>query len=81
MQEAAIKTTMSKRGQIVVPREIRERMGIVPGSRLEWRIIDGLIVVMPIPSDPVRASVGILKDRGLRTEDLLAERRKERQIR
>ena len=73
------KTTVSTRGQTVVPQEIREKMGIVPKSRLEWRIVDGLIVVTPIPPDPVRASVGLLKGRGLATEDLLAERRKERQ--
>ena len=71
-----MKTTVSTRGQTVVPREIRERMGIVPRSRLEWQIKDGLIVVTPIPPDPVRASIGILEGRGLTTEDLLAERRK-----
>ena len=74
-----MKTTVSVRGQTVVPREIREKMGIVPKSKLEWQIVDGLIVVTPIPPDPVRASIGILKGRGLTTEDLLAERRKERQ--
>ena len=78
MLGAAIKTTVSRRGQTVAPREIRERMGIVPGCRLEWQIVDGLIVVTPIPPDPVRASVGILEGRGLTTGDLLAERRKER---
>lgn len=74
-----MKTTVSVRGQTVVPREIREKMGIVPQSMLEWQIVDDLIVVTPIPPDPVRASVGLLKGKGLTTEDLLAERRKERQ--
>jgi len=74
-----MKTTVSTRGQTVVPREIREKMGIVPQSRLEWQIKNGLIVVTPIPPDPVRAAVGRLKGRGLTTEDLVAERRKERQ--
>ena len=74
-----MKTTVSTRGQTVVPQDIREKMGIVPQSRLEWRIVDGLIVVTPIPPDPVRAAVGILAGRGLTTEELLAERKKERQ--
>jgi AbrB family looped-hinge helix DNA binding protein len=74
-----VKTTVSIRGQTVVPQEIREKMGIVPQSRLDWQIKDGLIVVTPIPPDPVRASVGILEGRGLTTEDLLTERKKERQ--
>jgi hypothetical protein len=54
-------------------------MGIEPRSKLEWQIIDGQIVVTPIPADPVRASVGLLKGKGLTTDDLLAERRRERQ--
>ena len=74
-----MKSTVSIRGQTVVPREIREKMGIEPQSKLEWQIVDGQIIVTPIPPDPVRASVGLLKGKGLTTEDLLAERKKERQ--
>ena len=74
-----MKTTVSVRGQTVVPREIREKMGIEPQSKLKWQIVDGQIIVTPIPPDPVRASVGLLKGKGLTTEDLLVERRKERQ--
>lgn len=73
-----MKSTVSVRGQTVVPREIREKMGIEPQSKLEWRIVDGQIVITPIPPDPVRASVGLLKGKGLTTDDLLAERQKER---
>ena len=74
-----MKTTVSVRGQTVVPREIREQMGIVPQTRLKWQIRDGVIVVYPIPPDPIQAAVGILKGRGPTTDDLLAERRRERQ--
>ena len=74
-----MKSTVSIRGQTVVPREIREKMGIEPQSKLDWQIVDGQIIVTPIPPDPVRASVGLLRGKGLTTEDLLAERKKERQ--
>lgn len=73
-----MKTTVSARGQTVVPQEIRERMGIVPQSRLEWQIRDGVIVVYPIPPDPIRAAVGLLKGQGPTTDDLLKERERER---
>jgi len=53
-------------------------MGIVPQTRLEWQIREGVIVVYPIPPDPIRAAVGLLKDRGPTTDDLLAERQQER---
>jgi len=54
-------------------------MGIVHQSSLEWRIVNGLIVVTPIPPDPVQAAVGILEGWGLTTEDLLAERKRDHQ--
>ncbi len=74
-----MKTTVSVRGQTVVPREIRKRMNIVPQTVLDWQIRDGVIVVYPVPPDPIRAAVGVLKDQGPTTDDLLAERRRERQ--
>ncbi len=73
-----MKTTISARGRTVVPQEIRKRMGIVPQTRLEWQIREGVIVVYPIPPDPIRAAVGLLKGQGPTTDDLLAERRGER---
>ena len=72
-------STVSIRGQTVIPRAIREAMGIVPNTRLEWIMQDGIITVLPIPPDPVRAAVGILKERGVSTAALLAERKAERE--
>jgi bifunctional DNA-binding transcriptional regulator/antitoxin component of YhaV-PrlF toxin-antitoxin module len=73
-----MKTTVSIRGRTVIPHKIRERMGIVLQTRLEWRIREGMIVVFPIPPDPVRATVGLLEGQRPNSEDLLAERKKER---
>ena len=73
-----MKTTVPARGQTVVPQEIRERMGIVPQTRLEWQIREGMIVVYPIPPDPIQAAVGLLQGQGPTTDDLLAERQRER---
>jgi AbrB family looped-hinge helix DNA binding protein len=69
-----MKTTVSTRGRTVIPQEIRERMGILPQSKLEWQIREGVIVVFPIPPDPVQAAVGLFKGRGPDSDDLLAER-------
>jgi AbrB family looped-hinge helix DNA binding protein len=73
-----MKTTVSTRGRTVIPREIREKMGILPQSKLEWQIREGVIVVFPIPPDPVQAAVGLFKGRGPDSDDLLAERSQER---
>ncbi|MEA3459993.1 MAG: AbrB/MazE/SpoVT family DNA-binding domain-containing protein [Chloroflexota bacterium] len=74
-----MRTTVSVRGQTVIPRPIREALGITPATQLEWRVKDGVILAFPIPSDPVRAAVGVLKGRGPTTEELLAERKMQRE--
>ncbi len=74
-----MKTTVSVRGQTVIPQEIREAMGIEPQTKLEWRMEGNVIVVYPIPIDAVQASIGIFEGQGPTTDELLRERRRERQ--
>lgn len=72
-------TTITARGQTVVPAKIRARLGLREGSCLAWLASpDGeYIVVTPVPDDPIEAYAGI--DRGQRgLERLLEERRRER---
>lgn len=74
-----MRTKISTRWQTVVPREAREELGIGPDWSLSWEVRDGLLLVVPIPPDPVRASLGMLKGSGLSVEDLLEERRRDRE--
>lgn len=70
-------TTLSRRGQTVVPASIRARLGLRKGAKLRW--IQGVdyLVVVPIPDDPIEALAG--KYRGEKTlKRLLAERRRDR---
>lgn len=69
-----MQTTVSVRWQTVIPRQIRQALDIKPHTKLEWQIRDGVIIIRPIPADPVQAARGMLKGRGLTTETLLAER-------
>ncbi len=73
-------SVVSVRGQTVIPRDIRERLGIRANTRLAWTTRDGIIVVIPLPEDPVRESLGILKGSGLTFQDFLQERRRERAL-
>jgi bifunctional DNA-binding transcriptional regulator/antitoxin component of YhaV-PrlF toxin-antitoxin module len=69
-------TTLTSRGQTVVPAKIRQAHRIRPQMKLQW-IDDGQTIrVVPIPPDPIRAAKGISK--GLRKR-LLSEREWERQ--
>ncbi len=68
-----------ERGQTVVPKKIRDAMGVEEGTRLSWDLRDGVAQVIAIPKDPVRALYGIMKDKGPTFEEYLAERNAERQ--
>ena len=42
-----METTLSTKGQIVLPRAIREKLGLRPGTKFTPRIEDGEIVLKP----------------------------------
>ena len=67
-----------QRGQTVVPKKIRDAMGVEEGTRLSWDLRDGVAQVIAIPKDPVRALYGIMKGKGPTFEEYLAERNAER---
>lgn len=75
-----MRTTVSVRGQTVIPHPIREALGITHATELQWSIRNGMIIILPIPADPVKAVVGVLKGRGPTSADLLAERKTQRDI-
>ena len=52
-------STITARGQTVVPAPIRERFGLGTSTRLEWIVDgDGAIRVVPVDLDPIRAFRG-----------------------
>ncbi len=60
----SIKSTVSEKGQITVPKPLRERLGIRAGDQLDVSEEGGrLILRKAIASDPVAAVYGILGDR------------------
>jgi AbrB family looped-hinge helix DNA binding protein len=68
--------TVSEKGAIVIPKEIRERYGIGPGDRVQVLDWAGRISLVKVPSgDPVKWGRGLLK--GWTTEEVLEEKRRE----
>ena len=71
-------TTVTTRGQTVVPARIRRDHRIEAQTQLQW-IDDGYTIrVVPVPRDPVKAAKGLTRGLGAR---LLRERERERQRR
>jgi bifunctional DNA-binding transcriptional regulator/antitoxin component of YhaV-PrlF toxin-antitoxin module len=72
-----MQSKVSVRGQTVIPVEIRKALNITPDTVLRWEIENGVVLVYPLPKDPVRASLGILKGKGT-FEGFLRDRTEER---
>ena len=72
-----VNTTVTVRGQTVVPSEIRKRYKIDPGDRLLWIDDGSSIRVVPVPADPIKALRGVGRGEGL-SERLLEERARDR---
>ena len=71
----AVKT--SSKGQIVIPIEIRKKLGIKPGQMVNLTLVDDKAVITPLPEDPIKALRGILKGKPSMTKALIKERKKE----
>jgi bifunctional DNA-binding transcriptional regulator/antitoxin component of YhaV-PrlF toxin-antitoxin module len=74
--EIAMRSTLTERGQTVVPAVIRKHFGLTPADRLEWVIEGDSLRVMPVHIDPIAAFRGrgkagavarLLADRGADT--------------
>jgi AbrB family looped-hinge helix DNA binding protein len=53
--------TLSSKGQLVIPKEIREHMSLKAGDRVDFIVLDsGEVIIRPLVSD-VRALRGLLK--------------------
>lgn len=70
-----MRTKVSEKGQITVPKALRDRLGIRPGDELDLTDDGGrLLAVKAVDSDPVASVYGILGT-GLDTDRIVEELR------
>lgn len=67
----------SSKGQIVIPKEIRDKLGIGPGKKVLLRLVGQHAEIIPIADEPVKALRGMLKAKTSLAAELLKERRKD----
>lgn len=70
-----MRSTITERGQTVIPAEIRRQFHLSPADRLEWVLDNGTIRVVPVRANPVDAFRG--QGQGGATRRLLAARRQD----
>lgn len=71
---------VSAKGWVVIPKEIRERLGLKKGSRVRFVEYGGVLRVIPEPEDPLDAIeelYGMFADGPSMTEALLREHAEE----
>jgi len=72
-----MKSTVSGKGQVTIPKRLRDRLGIRPGEILYFEEEEGrLVAVKQAQRDPVEAVYGILQRR-VPTDDLMTQIRGE----
>jgi AbrB family looped-hinge helix DNA binding protein len=72
-----MRSTITERGQTVIPAEIRRRFHLTPSQRLEWIVDAEGIRVVPVAENPITAFRG--QGKGGATTRLLQERAQDRE--
>jgi AbrB family looped-hinge helix DNA binding protein len=67
----------SKKGQVLIPRKLRERVGLKPGAPVQVIEEPHQLVLKAVPPDPIAAATGFLGIKLSLTRDLLQEHREE----
>ncbi|MDA8335841.1 MAG: AbrB/MazE/SpoVT family DNA-binding domain-containing protein [Peptococcaceae bacterium] len=71
-------TTLSEKGQVVIPAEIRGKAGLEPGQRFAATLEGDKIVFTLLPRDALLAMRGAFAGKDSLTEALLSMRREEK---
>lgn len=70
-----MKAIMADRGQVTIPKELRNKLGLKPGTILDFETERGLLIAKKADSlDPIQAVTGCL-GKGLHTDDIMKELR------
>ena len=70
-------STVSGKGWVVIPQELRERYGLRKGDRVHFIDYGGTIALIPVSGDPIKKGCGMLKQGTSLTRALLQSRRED----
>lgn len=69
--------TVSNKGWVVIPAELRRKYNLTPGTKVEVIDYGGVLSLVPVPGDPVRQMSGMLAGKTSLTQALLDDHREE----
>ena len=71
-------SSVSTRGQLVIPNKLRKKYGIKPHSIVKWIDTGQGLMLIPLTDDPVTSSRGMLKGTKVSTRSLLEARKQDK---
>ena len=70
---------VTTKGQLVIPARIRRKLGIKPGTKVCFVERGGEILFQPVTREYIRSVCGMLKNTTSVTQELLTDRKKEKE--
>lgn len=70
--------TISQKGWVVIPAELRRKYHLTPGSEVIIVDYGGVLSIIPTRPDPVKTGRGLLKDLPGLLDDVIEEHNQER---
>jgi AbrB family looped-hinge helix DNA binding protein len=71
-------TTVSTKGQMIIPAEMRAKLDIKPGTRISVSIEDGKLILQPIAANPLDVLQGMFKGGPSMFDEMQKERRSDK---
>ncbi len=69
--------TLSAKGWVVIPQELRERYGLKKGDKVHIIDYGGVIAIVPVSKSPLDAAAGMLKGNTSLVQALLQSRKED----
>jgi AbrB family looped-hinge helix DNA binding protein len=70
--------TISNKGWVVIPAEMRKKYNLIPGTEVVIVDYGGVLAIVPVPKDPIKAGRGSLKGKPSMRMDLKKDRELEK---
>lgn len=62
--------TITSKGQITIPKKIRDRLGLTPGTKVAFLVRGKEVVLLPKPKDPLKELENLRKEISFTEEEI-----------
>jgi AbrB family looped-hinge helix DNA binding protein len=70
-------STLSEKGWVVIPQDLRKRYGLKKGDRVHVIDYGGIISIVPATEAPIKDSLGMLRGKTSLVKELVKSRRQD----